>query len=129
MRPVHAAITAAELAGARGWVYNEAFHSPARCLGFVTICGARREREAEFLWVQLVSCLVAESSSLRGGVYISLVLPVLKKMSSVRPILLLNLVSRHGLVIYSTIQQHGSIKQHYGNRLSKDSHPLCSGRF
>ena len=116
--------------GARGWVYNEALHSPARCLGFVTIGGAHREREAEFRWVQLVSCLVAESS-LRAGVYISLVLPVLSsaKMSSVRPILLLNLVSRHGLVNYSTIQQHGSTKQHYGNRLSKDSHPLCRGGF
>jgi hypothetical protein len=55
--------------GARGWACNEALHSPASCLGSVAIGGAHREWEAEFRWVQLVSCLVAESESPRRRIY------------------------------------------------------------
>lgn len=55
--------------GAQGRAYNEAFHSPARCLGSVAIGGAHREREAEFRWVQIVSCLVADSESPRRRIY------------------------------------------------------------
>jgi hypothetical protein len=57
--------------GARGWACNQALHRSARCLGFVAIGGAHREREAEFRWVQLVSCLVTESEFPRRRIYIA----------------------------------------------------------
>jgi hypothetical protein len=55
--------------GAQSWAYDEVLHNPACCLESSPISGAHREGGAECRWVQLISCLVAESESPRAYIF------------------------------------------------------------